>query len=86
MVLIQILKRKDASSVLVAVVIAWILVSLLGAVTIQLTSKISGLTDSTSGAGWKVLYLTPVVSAGLQLIVLELLARIYIWVAKALGK
>lgn len=89
MVLVQVLKRKDASSIVVAVVVAWIVIGLLSAVTIELTSKISGLSGSqyaTSGGGWKVIYLAPVVSAALQLIALEILARLYIWVAKALSK
>lgn len=84
MLLVKVLKRKDASSVLVAVLIALITWQPLSQETARLASKLSGLHNSQyynytpQGAGWKGEYLYPLVSVVVQLIVLELLGWIYV--------
>jgi hypothetical protein len=77
MILVKVLKRKDAASVLVAIVIAMIISQPLSTSTISLASKIAGNNGGQfgySGGGWKDEYLFPVVWALLQLVVLEILA------------
>ena len=92
MTLIKIMKRKDAASVLVAVLLAMILSTMLMWVTAEPAGKISGfhsngqnLTVGPTG-DWRMTYLQPVVSAILQILLLEVLARIYIFAHSALRK
>jgi hypothetical protein len=88
MVLVKILKRKDASSVIVAVTVGILLVSLVTAVTSELASKISGLNNSqyASTGGWKATYLLPAVAFVLELIALEILGWIYVLVGGSVKK
>jgi hypothetical protein len=84
MVLVKILKRRDASSVLVAIVLAMIITQPLTSMTGKLASKISGLGGNNGygygpGTGWKSEYLFPIVWAAVQIIVLEILAWVYVW-------
>lgn len=77
MVIVKILKRKDASSVLVAIVLAFAVSTFLAALTVDLSSKISGL-DSEMQAyrTWQEAYLQPAVMLLLQIVFLEVLAWI----------
>ena len=77
---IKVLKRKDASSVVVAVVIALIIYQMLPALTERLASIISGV-DVSIGAGWQDQYLQPIVGAVLQLLLLEVV--LWVWIALA---
>ena len=77
---IKVLKRKDASSVVAAVVVALILYQLLPGLTNSLAEALSG-NDITVSTGWQVQYLQPVVHAILQLALLELL--LWVWTALA---
>jgi hypothetical protein len=92
MILVRILKRKDASSIVVAVVIGLIIVNLLPHLTGELANNISGAPDGQTftgnfpGAAWEATYLQPVVWAALQLIALEVLSWIYLIVAKIVSK
>lgn len=88
MVIVQILKRKDASSVVVAIVLGLILLTLLSSVTGELAAKISGTTDLggfAAGPSWKITYLQPTVAAALQVIALEVLGWLYVY-AKGIVK
>lgn len=84
MVLTKILKRRDAASVVVAVLVALILTQPIGQVTSHLAGKISQLKSGQyagyafPGSGWKGEYLYPVVWAVLQLVLLEILAWIVV--------
>lgn len=92
MVLVKILKRKDASSVLLAIVIAMLLQQPLVTMTGKPASIISGLSNSNQGygyfgpgGGWKEQYLFPVVWFLVQIVALEVLAWVVIllgWAAK----
>jgi uncharacterized membrane protein len=84
MVLIKILKRRDASSVLVAILLAIIIQPILATLA-HLAAVVSNLNSGQypsgayPGTGWKGEYLYPVVLAVLQIILLEVLAWIFIW-------
>lgn len=78
MVLMQILKRKDASSVVVAIVLAMIINSLL-MTTIGMWSM-QLVTSQDSGPNqWNNIYLPAIVGAVLQLVALEVLCWVYVW-------
>jgi hypothetical protein len=84
MVLIKILKRKDASSVLVAVLMALIVWQPLMQETAKPAAKILGLNNSQylsyapPGGDWKSQYLFPIIWVIVQLIVLEILGWILV--------
>lgn len=80
MVLVKILKRRDAASVVVAILLAMIISQPLSVATGSLASRIVDVHNNGYGfgAGWKNEYLFPVVWAVLQLIILEILAWIYV--------
>jgi hypothetical protein len=82
MVLIKILKRRDGSSVIVAILIAMIIMQPLTSMTGQLASVISDAHNGGfgfgPGGGWKNQYLFPIVWAVLQLVILEILGWVYV--------
>ena len=80
---IKVLKRKDAASVIVAIVVAMIIGQVLPIVTAELTNWLTGVTEggfsyAIPGADWKTQYLNPVVSAAVQLAALEVLVWLYV--------
>jgi hypothetical protein len=83
MLLVKILKRRDASSVLVAILLAIIIQPVLATLA-HLAAIISNLNNGQypngafPGSGWQGEYLYPVVLAILQIILLEILAWIVI--------
>lgn len=92
MLLVKILKRKDASSVLVAVLIALVLWQPLAEVTARLSTYLSGLPANGYGSyyvpngDWKGQYAMPVVSVIVQLLLLEILCWVYVFVKDAFKK
>jgi uncharacterized membrane protein len=83
MVLIKILKRRDAASIIVAILVAMIVSQPLSLTTSRLAGKISGVHNgfggyAVPGGGWKSEYLFPIVWALVQLLVLEILVWIYV--------
>lgn len=80
MVLVKVLKRKDASSVMVAVLLALIISQALTSTTDRISSKIAGLGDHGGfGPGdWKTQYLFPIVWAVVQIVILEILGWIVV--------
>ena len=84
MVLIKILKRKDASSVLVAVLTALVVWQPLSEVTSRPAAKLLGLNNnqylsySPPGGDWVSQYIYPIVWVIVQLIVLEILGWIVV--------
>lgn len=79
MYIVKVLKRKDAASVVVAVVLALVLLSAVQAVTYDLAVYLSGL-DNVKGTEWRTSVITPLISAFLQVIVLEAFLRAVIYV------
>jgi hypothetical protein len=90
MVIIKVLKRKDAASLVVGVVLAIIVAQLVIALTSDFAQILSGVDESehfsTVSDSWQASYLLPAVSIVLQLITLELLIRLYNVVKTALTK
>ncbi len=83
MVIVQkVLKRKDASSVVVAIVLGLVVLSLISAPATQITDVI------VNGQGkifdnWKQVYLAPLVLAALQVIFLEIVGWIWVSISQA---
>lgn len=83
MLIIKVLKRKDGSSVVVAVVLALLLLTLLSAWSMEATYKLTNEAGMYGGpasfsGGWKNTYLYPAISTAVQLVILELL--LWVWV------
>ena len=84
MYIIKVLKRKDASSVVVAI---WLALSLNQITTLpvfRLADLISGIGASNysgmyggGATGWRTEYFNPIVSFVLQIVVLEILIRLF---------
>jgi hypothetical protein len=91
MVLVKVLKRKDATSVIVAIVLAMIVYQLLNAVCARWAGQLAGLDDGqfvnyTSGNDWQSQYLQPVLLAAIEIIVLEVLGWVYVWFSSMMKK
>ena len=84
MVLVKMLKRRDGSSVVVAVAVGLVLYFLLNNLSAPLASKVTS--HPISVANWKDQYLYPLVLAVIELVILEILGWIYIWVNAGLNK
>jgi membrane-anchored glycerophosphoryl diester phosphodiesterase (GDPDase) len=83
MVLIKVMKRKDASSVFVAVVLAFIIMQLLSQLTMPLANLItsgSGTPYYTQNADAVGSYLHPLAWAVLQIALFEVLGMLYVGV------
>ena len=87
MVIIKLLKRGDASSVMVAVIGALVIVQFLSAVLSQPAAWISRVQLSGSPySGYKEHYILPLVSFTLAFLGLELLIRGYVAVSSLINK
>lgn len=93
MYVVKLLKRKDASSVVIAVWLAFQLMQLTSVVSMKAVSWLTGLGDSTFqnayssvASDWRNAYLNPVVSLLVQLVVLEVVVRLVVWVHPMLVK
>ncbi len=88
--IVKVLKRKDAASVIVAVVIGMVLLQLVTQLTAKLAGQVTGLEEgqyyAAPDATWKVQYLFPVVTAALQLIALEVTIWVYVFLSGLVGK
>lgn len=84
MLLVKIMKRKDAASVLVAIVLAMIIVQPITSCTIRIAGWITSTGGQSYGptGDWKVEYLNPIVWALVQILVFEALAWAYVYVAR----
>ncbi len=84
MMLVKILKRKDASSLIVGIILAMIIVQALSITTGDLAAELSGIKDSQQGGfgfsppgtGWEQTYLYPIVWALIQIVALEVLVAL----------
>jgi len=82
MVVVKMLKRRDAASVVVAVVVAMILYALVSALSDPVSSSLSDRNPSPV-SDWHSQYLYPIVLAVVELVVLEVLGWVYVWVNSA---
>ncbi len=95
MYVVKVLKRKDASSVILAVVVAMFVLQFVTSVTLELASRVAlwqwdKATANNPGfypsGGWQTTYLTPLVALILELLVLEVLVWVYVWLHSAFSK
>ena len=77
MVTIQVLKRKDASSLIVSIALAMIGFAVIGSITKHLSYVLSGMND-VYDASFKSDYILPLVAFALQVIALEVFLRLII--------
>ncbi|HVX24066.1 MAG TPA: hypothetical protein VG992_01855 [Candidatus Saccharimonadales bacterium] len=76
---VAILKRKDASSVVVAVVLAMIAWQAVGAWATRPADWLSGVDGS--GGGWRLNFWQPLLTLLVSLVVFELLICVYLWLS-----
>lgn len=81
MSVVQILKRKDGSSVVVAVVLAIIVAQAVQAWAERPAQWLSGA--NTSGGGWRAGFWLPLLTLVVSLIVFEVLTRVYLALASS---
>jgi hypothetical protein len=81
---VKVLKRKDASSVVVAVVLAMILGQAVQTFSDRPAAWLSG--SSSLGGGWRAGLWAPLLTLVVELIVFELLIRAYVWLADMQAK
>jgi hypothetical protein len=86
MVLVKILKRRDASSIVLAIVVGSLLLQFLQTVTNKWAIKISNVNYGPVPYHWKEDLLMPAVWLLLALIVLEVLCWLWVWGAAAVKK
>lgn len=79
MYIVRVLKRKDAASVVVAIVLGFILIEILSVVTLDLSSYLSGIT-ANADLNWRQYVVQPIIAAFLKVIVLEAILRTIIYV------
>lgn len=77
MYVIKVLKRKDASSVVVAIALALIAYQMLPALTSDLATYLSGI-ETDSVTEWRESVVFPLVNGLLQVILLEAIVRLVV--------
>lgn len=82
--IVKVLKRKDASSVVVAVVLGLLVNSAVQDWAYRPSAWLSG--ESTSGGGWNAGLWRPLVTLVVGLIVLEIVIRVYTALAGTQGR
>ncbi len=87
MVIIKLLKRKDASSVMVAVIGAMVIVQFLSTILLPAAAWISGVNHQIFQTnGYQQQYILPLVTFILEFLGLEILIRGYVAVNQLLNK
>jgi hypothetical protein len=86
MLLVKILKRKDASSIIVAIVIGSVLLQFVETITNRWATKLAHVNYGPQYFHWKEDYLLPVVWFVLELIVLEVLCWLYVGLTGSMKK
>jgi hypothetical protein len=82
--IVKILKRKDASAVVVAVVLGLLVMNAVEAWAERPAAWLSGQT--TSGDGWNTGLWRPLITLLVQLVVFEILIWVYVALSGAKGK
>jgi hypothetical protein len=80
---IKVLKRKDAASVVVAIIIAMTFVQTMFLPISQLSYKVANLGNDVSnyggyGGGWRDTYLNPFIEIIFTFILIEILIRLFV--------
>ncbi len=76
----KVLQRKDASSLIVAIILGFASLQFVASITAPLTSKILGGEGGLQAAGFKDQYVAPLIALLLQVIAVEIL----VWVVVGL--
>ena len=82
MYIVKVLKRRDAASVIVAVVLAMVIVNVLPLLTSELAGTLANAEEvysygsGYSGGGWRTAYLAPIISLFLQVVLIEIGLRL----------
>lgn len=84
MEIIKILKRKDAASVIVAVVLSFILIRAVEGWSQRPADWLSG--QRSTGGGWNAGFWQPLVMLVVELVVFEIVIRVYTWLTATSGK
>jgi hypothetical protein len=87
MYIVKILKRRDAASLVVAIVLAMILGYTLNMPAMGLANQLSDVLPGGTTQGfteWKFMYFQPLVSGVLQVILLEIVLRLVVPLRAAL--
>jgi hypothetical protein len=83
-ILVRMLKRRDAASVVVAVAAGLILYFMLNNLAAPLASRVTS--HPITITSWKDQYLYPLVLAAIELLVLEVVGWLYVWTYAGLRK
>lgn len=95
MYVVKVLKRKDASSVVLAIVVAMIVLQFISSVTMELASRLAlwqwdksaaGGAGFYPSSGWQTTYLQPLVAMLVELLALEVLVWVYVWLHNTVTK
>ena len=85
MILVKFLKRMDAVSVVVAIIVALILSQMINTIVGPWANRLSTVGPHQS-VDWHNQYLYPVVAAALQLLLLEVLGWVLVWLSMGMKK
>lgn len=77
--IVKVLKRRDASSVVVAIIMGLFVSGAVQALAYRPASWLSG--DSAVGGGWTAGLWLPIITLVVELIILEIVLRVYIALA-----
>jgi predicted Co/Zn/Cd cation transporter (cation efflux family) len=75
----KVLKRKDAASVSIAVVMAFAFTAFLASISLRPAEFLSGIKGAHEHFGFRVLYIQPLMMLLLELLFLEISVRLIIW-------
>ncbi len=79
MYIVKFLKRKDAATLIVGIILAVIIAGILPAVTSDLATYLAGI-ETAQATEWRENVIRPLISAGLQIVVLEAILRVVVYV------
>lgn len=77
--IVRVLKRKDAASVVVAVVLAFFVSTAVDQWSDRPAAWLSG--QSTNGGGWNAGLWQPLITLLVELVIFEIVIRLYTWLA-----
>ncbi|HVS58413.1 MAG TPA: hypothetical protein VHD60_01590 [Candidatus Saccharimonadales bacterium] len=81
MEIVKILKRKDASSVVAAIVVGFIVLSAVQDWASRPADWLSG--QESTGGGWNAGLWRPLITLVVELVVFEIVVRVYTWLTSA---
>lgn len=82
--IVKVLKRRDGSSIVVAIVVGLLVSNAVQAWAYRPSAWLSS--ETTEGGGWNAGLWRPLVTLVVSIIVLELAIRLYVWLNENSGK